>query len=81
MYLIYSDLNGDLADYSLRSGVPCADVPPPREKASEPASVKATAAPSQWTTRIRRIGSLWPAHGLLNRAALRAVDISEGERS
>ncbi|RKT14139.1 hypothetical protein B0G69_7371 [Paraburkholderia sp. RAU2J] len=81
MYLIYSDLNGDLADYSLRSEVPCADVPPPQEKnARESASLKAAAAPSQRTTLLRRVGSMWPVHGLLNRAALHPTDMSEGER-
>ncbi|CAB3697461.1 hypothetical protein LMG27174_03489 [Paraburkholderia rhynchosiae] len=81
MYLIYSDLNGDLADYSLRSEASCADAPLPRENARGPASAKAAAAPSQRITLLRRVDSLWPAHGLLNRAALHPADKPKGERS
>jgi hypothetical protein len=79
MYLLYSDLCGCLADYSLDSDDLHADAALPCEEVSE-AVFTAVAAPSQWTSMLRTIRSLRLAYGKRNYTVPDPADRLEGER-
>ncbi|RKE39187.1 hypothetical protein B0G76_5583 [Paraburkholderia sp. BL23I1N1] len=79
MYLLYSDLCGPLADYSLNSDAPHTDAALPCEDVSA-AGIAAADASSQWTSLLRATRSLWLADGKWNYTAPGAADMFEGER-
>ncbi|TDN59273.1 hypothetical protein B0G77_8472 [Paraburkholderia sp. BL10I2N1] len=81
MYLLYSDLCGALADYSLSPEAPRVDASLPCEDACEVASSAAVAAHSRWASLRGRFGLLRFVHKQRNGSALSPADMYEGERS
>jgi hypothetical protein len=81
MYLLYSDLCGPLADYSLHSEAQRVDAGLPCEDIHEGVSTTAVAAPSRLISRLRKVSALCFRNRQLNGGTLSPADTFGGERS
>jgi hypothetical protein len=79
MYLLYSDLCGSLADYSLHSEARCVDARPPCEDVRKAGSATTVAAPSRLTSLLLKAGVLRLGNRLLDGGALSPADTFGGE--
>ena len=81
MYLLYSDLCGVLADYSLSSGAPPVGAGLSCEDVGEPDSTASPSAPSRLTSLLRKVNLLRSESTPRNGAAMTPTDMFEGNRS
>lgn len=79
MYLLYSDLCGSLADYSLHSEAQCVDAGPPCEDVCKASPTTAVAAPSRLTSLIRKVSVLRLRSRQLNGGTLSPAETLGGE--
>jgi hypothetical protein len=81
MYLLYTDLSGVLADYSLSSQVRPVDARLSCEDVDEPDSTAPPIAPSRLTSLPRKFNSLRSGSAPRNGAEMTPTDMFEGNRS
>ena len=81
MYLLYSDLCGVLADYSLSSQARRVDAGLSCEDVDEPDSTAPPGVPSRLTSLLRKVNLLRSESTPRNGAAMTPTDMFEGNRS
>jgi hypothetical protein len=79
MYLLYSDLCGSLADYSLHSEAQCVDAGPPCEDVRKAGPATSVAAPSRLTSLLRKASVLRLRNRQLDGGTLSPADTFGGE--